>query len=101
MRPHTPADRRTPPTKPRTTATSSIVWRLTAGAPCSRAVERAGELGEDRQVGVEPYPVDPANPERCERPVVLEASELALDCGAPLVELAPAPRDQARRACWP
>ena len=29
-----------------------------------RSAERAGELGEDRQVGMEPNPLDPAHPER-------------------------------------
>jgi hypothetical protein len=45
----------------------------------SRSAERAGELGEDRQVGVELHAVQSTNAKRGERPVVLQAPELALD----------------------
>ena len=44
----------------------------------SRSGERGGELGEDRQVGEEPDPIQSTDAERGERPFVLEASELAL-----------------------
>jgi hypothetical protein len=52
--------------------------------------QRGGELREDRQIGVQPNPVQPTDAERGERPIVLEASELALDGGAALVERAEA-----------
>lgn len=38
--------------------------------PCVRARERAGELGEDRQMGVQLDPFDPTDAERAERPIV-------------------------------
>lgn len=47
-------------------------------------VQRHREPSEDRQVRVEPYPLDPADPEREHGPLVLEPSELAFD-GAALV----------------
>jgi hypothetical protein len=45
----------------------------------SLPAERAGELGEDRQIGVQPDPIQSTDAERSERPYVLEASELALN----------------------
>jgi hypothetical protein len=45
----------------------------------SLPAERAGELGEDRQIGVQPDPIQSTNAARSERPFVLEASELALN----------------------
>ncbi len=48
----------------------------------SRSTQRAGELGEDRQVGVQPDPLKPTDAERQQRPLVLEPPELALDGGA-------------------
>jgi hypothetical protein len=53
--------------------------RLSRERNCSRSTERAGELGEDGQVGMEPNPIQAMDAERGKRPVVLEASELALD----------------------
>jgi hypothetical protein len=35
-------------------------------------------LGEDRQVGVQPHPIQPMDAERWQRPLVLESPELAL-----------------------
>ena len=43
----------------------------------SRSTERAGELGEDRQIGVQPNPIQSTDAKWRERPLVLEASELA------------------------
>ena len=48
-------------------------------ADASLPAERAGELGEDRQIGVQPNPIQATNAERSERPLVLETSELALN----------------------
>jgi hypothetical protein len=45
----------------------------------SLPAERAGELGEDRQIGVQPDPIQSTDTEQSERPLVLEASELALN----------------------
>jgi phage baseplate assembly protein W len=45
----------------------------------SLPVKRAGELGEDRQIGVQPDPIQSTEAERSERPFVLGASELALN----------------------
>jgi hypothetical protein len=58
----------------------------------SRPGESAGELGEDREVGVKLDALKPTDAERDKRPFVLEASELSLDGGAARVELAPAQR---------
>lgn len=52
----------------------------------ARPREGAGELGEDRQVGVQPDPIQSTDAERGERPIVLEAAELALDGGAAAVK---------------
>ena len=55
----------------------------------SRSTERAGELGEDRQVGVKPNPIQTTDAERQQRPLMLEAAELPLDGAARAVELLP------------
>lgn len=47
-----------------------------------------GQLGEDRQVGMEPDPIEPSDAELGERPFVLEPSELALDRTTPAVQVA-------------
>jgi len=52
---------------------------------CSRSTDRAGELGEDRQVSVQPNPVESTDAQRGKRPLVLEASELALNRSATTV----------------
>jgi hypothetical protein len=44
-----------------------------------RCSQRAAELGEDRQIGVQPHPPKAEHTDRQERPVVLEPPELALD----------------------
>jgi len=49
--------------------------------------ESAAELGEN---GMEPDPLDPANAEREQRPLVLEPAELPLDRGATSIERLPA-----------
>ena len=54
----------------------------------SRSTERAGELGEDRQVGVKPNPVPATDPERKQRPLMLEPPELPLDRAARAVKVA-------------
>jgi hypothetical protein len=41
--------------------------------------ERAGELGEDRQVGVQSNPFQATDAKRRERPIVLQPPEFALD----------------------
>src|SRR5687767_1684878 len=53
-----------------------------------RLRQRAGELGEDGQVGMQPDAVQATDTKRGERPIVLQAAELALDGGAATVELA-------------
>jgi hypothetical protein len=58
----------------------------------SRSGERAGELNEDRQVGVKLDALKATNSERKHRPLVLETAKLSLHGGATLVELAPARR---------
>jgi hypothetical protein len=63
----------------------------------SRLGECGSEPGEDRQVGMEPDPLKSPDTERQQRPLVLEASILALDRTALAVELLPPvrpPRDQ-------
>ncbi len=55
------------------------VSRLRRDRSGTRSTECAGQLGEDRQVGMEPDPLDPAHAEREQRPLVLQASELPLD----------------------
>jgi len=49
------------------------------GKPCgARLGERAGQLGEDRQVGAKSEPLKHTHPERQQRPLILEPTELAL-----------------------
>ena len=55
----------------------------------SRPCQRAGQLGEDRQVGMEPYAVEPSHAEWEQCPFVLEPPELALDRGAATVKRLP------------
>jgi hypothetical protein len=43
-------------------------------------------LGEDRQIGVQPNPIQTTDVQRSERPIVLEAPELALDGGTAAVQ---------------
>jgi hypothetical protein len=62
-----------------------VIYAASAAA-CVRASAEA-RLGEDRQVGVQPNPVQPSDAQRGERPVVLPA-ELTLDGRAATVELA-------------
>jgi hypothetical protein len=52
----------------------------------SLTAESTSELGEDREVGVQPNPIQSTNAQRGERPLVLGASELALDSGPATVE---------------
>ena len=54
--------------------------------------ERAHELGEDGQVGVQPNPVQVTDEKRSERPVVLQSAELALDGSAATVQSGEAER---------
>src|SRR5436853_1090143 len=62
-------------------------WSGCYSSSCDpRPAEGAGELGEDRQVGVQPNTVQSAHSQRRERPFVLEPSELALDCATGSVE---------------
>jgi hypothetical protein len=56
------------------------------------AAQRAGELGEDREVGVKLDALKARARSANRLPLMLEPSELALDGGAALVELAPARR---------
>jgi hypothetical protein len=55
----------------------------------SRSREGAGERGKNRQVSVKRDAIQSANAERQQRPLILEPSELALDCGAARVQLSP------------
>jgi hypothetical protein len=52
----------------------------------SRSPEPAGELGEDRQIGVQPNPIQTTDAEGSKRLLGLEAPELALYGSAPTVE---------------
>jgi hypothetical protein len=57
------------------------------GRRLSRSVrQRASQLGEDRQIGVQPNAVQSAHAKRRERPLVLETPELTLDASAATVE---------------
>src|SRR3989442_704718 len=69
--------------------------RSVGGMRCgqrSRTRERAGELGEDGQVGGQAHALNAPGAEWGERPFVLEPAELALDGGALAVEALPAKR---------
>jgi uncharacterized protein (DUF433 family) len=55
----------------------------------SRSCEGAGELRQNGEVGVKLDALKAAHAEREQRPLVLQAAELALDGGAALVELSP------------
>ena len=59
----------------------------------SCSAEGAGELGEDRQVGVQPNAIQPTDAKRGERPFMLEATELAFNGGTATEERGVA-RDQ-------
>ncbi len=48
--------------------------------------ECRGQLGEDRQVHVQPHALDSAHPEGEQRPFVLEPAEPALDAAALAIE---------------
>ena len=50
--------------------------------------ERLRELGEDREVGVQPHALDSPHAQGQERPLVLEPAELALDRAARAVQIA-------------
>jgi hypothetical protein len=58
----------------------------------ARSPERARGLPDSGQVSVRVDPVESADAKRRERPINLQTSELALDCGAILAELAEASR---------
>ncbi len=58
----------------------------------TRTSQRAGKLREDRQVGMQPDAIQSSDAQREQRPLVLEATELALDGSARAVELARAVR---------
>jgi len=51
--------------------------------------ERTRQLGEDRQIGMEPNPLDASHAQRKQRPLVLQAPELPLDSRAAPVERLP------------
>jgi hypothetical protein len=63
-----------------------MLWRLGREGYGSRSVERAGELGEDRQDGVQPNPVQSPDAQRSERPFILETAELPLNGSAATIE---------------
>jgi hypothetical protein len=48
--------------------------------------KRAGELGEDRQVGVQPDPIQSTHAQRRERPFVLGPSKLPLDSSSAAIQ---------------
>ena len=60
--------------------------RLSREGYSARAAKRARELGKDRQIGMEPNPIQPTDAQRGKRPLVLETAELALDGGAATVQ---------------
>jgi hypothetical protein len=60
----------------------AIIRSLSSEWYGSRSAERAGELGEDRRVGVQPDAIQTTDAERKQRPLMLEAAELALDRAA-------------------
>ena len=73
-----------------TTGSRRVVARSNNPSECSRlrrewyssrSGECRGEACEHHEISVEPDALDPANPERGESVVVLQASELALDGG--------------------
>ena len=92
-----PRTRQSPPHVPSDAAAVGSRWLLTVRCNCGRlrsrgdrpARQRAGQLGEDGQVSVEPNPLDPTDAERKQRPLILEPSELALDGPAAPVERLP------------
>lgn len=55
--------------------------RLTARAVRPGSGERASELGEDRQVGMEPDPIRATNAKRCQRPFYASCGDRALKLG--------------------
>jgi hypothetical protein len=63
--------------------------------------ERAGEAGQDGQVGVQRDPLNTAYPQRQQRPLVLELAVLPLDGAMELVELLPAQRSPADERVQP
>ena len=58
----------------------------------ARFCQRRGQFGENRQVGMEPHPLDPSHAQREQRPLILEPPELALDGATTSVERLPALR---------
>src|SRR5688500_9005206 len=52
---------------------------LAARSGFTRLIECYDQPAEDREVRMQPRPPDAADPERQQRPLVLQASELALD----------------------
>jgi len=72
--------------------------RLRCERDDSGSGERLREPGEHREVGMKPDTLNPANAERREAVVVLQASELALHCGAATVEALPFVRAVGDRA---
>jgi len=54
-------------------------WRLSRKRRGSRPREGAGELGENRQVGVKANPLDAPHAEGRKPPSILETTELSLD----------------------
>jgi hypothetical protein len=71
------------------TTHGSLTLLLRRERYCARPGESAGELGEDRQVGVK---LDPLKTTDSKRPLVLEPTELPLDGATALVELPPVGR---------
>jgi hypothetical protein len=53
----------------------------------ARPGERAGKLGENRQIGMQPNTLQATDAERGQRPLMLEAAELPLDRPTRTVEL--------------
>jgi hypothetical protein len=92
------ADRRSAAARPSAVALPWVRQRTAmrqVHGPRPRPRKRDRQLGQDRQVGMKPDPIQPTNQQRQHRPLMLEPSKLALD-GAPRAVQLPTPLRCAR-----